>query len=124
MNSSESPSYKGSVGEKQALKFLKKKKYRIVETNFECPYGEIDIIALQGGTLVFIEVKSRYSLDFGFPAESVNHSKQLKLTRSALYYVKKKHISDLDLRFDVVSIYFGSGPPRIELICNAFEAQF
>lgn len=80
----------GSKGEDLAVRFLKRKGYRIIERNYKTPIGEIDIIAQDGGTLVFIEVKTRTSASFGYPFEAVDRKKRQKLKNLALLYLKKR----------------------------------
>lgn len=75
----------GIKGEELAVKFLKKKGYRIISRNFKSPIGEIDIIAEDLGTFVFVEVKTRSDESFGYPFEAVNYKKREKLRRVALY---------------------------------------
>lgn len=111
----------GEKGEGLAVKFLKKKGYRIVEQNYKTNIGEIDIIAFDGSVLVFIEVKTRESIGFGLPFESVNRRKRRKIINVALSYLKR--FEDLpQCRFDVVSIYYENGRAECELIQDAFEA--
>jgi putative endonuclease len=110
----------GQKGEELAANFLKKKGYRIVEQNFRVSFGEIDIIAWDRETLVFIEVKTRKNIRYAMPFEAVNSHKIKKLSDTALFYLKKfKHIPPA--RFDVLTIDYESGKPCIELIRNAFE---
>ncbi|MBI4687390.1 MAG: YraN family protein [Nitrospirae bacterium] len=111
----------GREGEELAIKFLKKNGYKIIEQNYKTPLGEIDIIAKDGETLTFIEVKARESLQFGQPFEAVNYTKRKKITKVALSYIKKlKEVPPC--RFDVMSVYFKEGRPEVELIRDAFEA--
>jgi len=111
----------GEKGEALAVKFLKKEGYKIVSRNYRTPAGEIDIVALDRGTLVFVEVKTRESLEFGLPFEAVNISKKRKITGAALIYLKK--LKDIPpCRFDVVSIFYKDQKPEYELIRDAFEA--
>jgi len=112
----------GERGERLALKFLKKQGYKIITTNYRCPLGEIDIVASQVYTLVFLEVKTRSSDDFGPPQSAVTAAKQKRLARLALYYLKHHGISKRDCRFDVVAVRLTPGGKllKIELIKNAF----
>ncbi len=110
----------GQKGESTAQKFLKKNGYRIVEQNYKNPVGEIDIIAVEGKTLVFIEVKTRESIDYGPPFEAVNRAKKRKIANVALLYLKRfKKLPPC--RFDVVSILYKNNKPELELIKDAFE---
>jgi putative endonuclease len=110
----------GERGEGLAVQFLKKKGYKIITQNYKTRIGEIDIIAREGDTLVFVEVKTRESIAYGKPFEAVNYFKKRKISNAALLYLKKlKEIPPC--RFDVVSIYFEQGKPDCELIRDAFE---
>ncbi len=114
----------GKLGEALALKYLKKKGYRIVETNYRCALGEIDIIAVESRVVVFVEVKSRRTDKFGPPQAAVGIQKQRKISMLAKNYMKEKRIEDAKARFDVVSVMLGLEKPKIELIRNAFESSF
>jgi len=107
---------KGTLGEREAVKFLKKHKYKILDTNYTCPIGEIDVVALESGFLVIIEVKTRESAFFGRPCEAVDEVKQRKLCNLALVYQKAMGLADMPLRFDVVEVLEN----EINLIKNAF----
>ena len=111
----------GKSGEDIALSYLKKKKYRIVESNFRFKRGEIDIIAYDRDTLVFIEVKTRKSTTFGFPEEAVTAQKQQQIRRIAQGFMAKQHLQEPYCRFDVISISFDeNGTYDIHHIKNAF----
>lgn len=112
----------GTAGEDEAARFLVKKGYRIIERNFRCRYGEIDIIAADGGSIVFVEVKTRGGDAFGPGAASVDARKQRKITIAAQFYLEKTGGADKGIRFDVVSIEKMGGRLEIELIKDAFEA--
>jgi len=115
----------GKDGEKAAISFLKEKGYQILEKNYRCRLGEIDIVAKDKEKIVFVEVKTRSSLIFGLPQEAVNHSKQLRLTRLALAYLSHHKLKDVPCRFDVVSILMkDKKPEKIQLITNAFPATY
>ncbi len=112
----------GEKGEELAVKFLKKQGYKIIRQNYRTPIGEIDIIAKDGETLVFIEVKTRESIEYGMPFEAINRLKKRKIANVALLYLKKfKEMPPC--RFDVVSIYYEKGKPEFELIKDAFEVS-
>ena len=114
---------KGREGEELAVRFLKKSGYGIVERNYRCPYGEIDIIARDGKVLVFVEVKARTSGAFGLPKESVGRRKQRHIIRASAEYMAKNGLAESPARFDVVSIEIESvGGASTELIKNAFDA--
>ena len=96
----------GKLGEKIASEYLKKKKYRIVEQGFRLFRGEIDLVAYDGETLVFIEVKTRGPESMGSPVESVNFRKQKQLRKIAEGYLVLNGISEVECRFDVISVLF------------------
>lgn len=109
----------GNEMEKAAARFLTDNGYRILDTNFFCNAGEIDIIAQNEGYLCFIEVKYRTDLSRGYPAEAVGPAKAARISRSALYYMNMKGMPEsTPCRFDVVAIL----GDKIELIKDAFEA--
>ena len=114
----------GKRGEDFAADFLKKKGYKIKERNYRSPLGEIDIIAISGKTLVFIEVKTRSSTKFGLPFEAVTKRKQGQIAKTALYYMAKKKILEHAARVDVVSIISNGDTLKAELIENAFDVAF
>lgn len=111
----------GRLGESEAASFLEKKGYRVLERNYRCRYGEIDIVARDGAALVFVEVKTRASDRFGTPGESVDSRKQKKIILTAQYYIESNRLIDSDLRFDVVGVEIRDGVFFFELIRNAFE---
>jgi putative endonuclease len=113
----------GKLGEKAAQKFLKKRGYRIRETGFRCHHGEIDIIAQQKDCLVFVEVRTKSSLDFGTPEESITQAKKEKIIASALTYTTTHQNLPSLWRIDVVAIELDDKgqAKRIELIENAIE---
>jgi len=112
----------GRAGEASAERFLRKRGYKIVEKNFRTRFGELDIIARDGATLVFVEVKARRGSGFGAPIEAVGYRKQSNLTMAAGLYMEERRLHDMPVRFDVVGI-LGEGPgAKIELVQNAFDA--
>ena len=111
----------GKMGEDLAVTQLKAMKYQILERNYRCPLGEMDIIAREKGSLVFVEVKTRATKDFGGPAAAVHEKKQRQLSRVALLYLNHKKIRDIPARFDVVAVDLSCSKPRIEVIQNAFD---
>ncbi|MFQ5480897.1 MAG: YraN family protein [Thermodesulfobacteriota bacterium] len=113
---------KGKKGEALAERFLKKKGYRILEKNYRTHFGEVDIIARDGKSLVFIEVKARSSDGFGSPLAAVGAKKQSHLTAAAGIYLQLNHIEDQPVRFDVVGITGEGTRAKIELVRNAFDA--
>lgn len=113
----------GQRGEDAAAKFLRKLGYIIVARGHRDRIGEIDLVAVDGRTVVFIEVKTRTSQDAGHPAEAVDENKQRKLTRLALAYLKRHDLLECSARFDVVAITWpdAKSRPTIEHFKNAFE---
>lgn len=95
----------GDMGEKKAVKFLKKKGYSILETNFKTKFGEIDIIAKKDDCICFVEVKTRSSENFGEPREAVNFYKQQKISSVAKFYLMKQK-EDMMCRFDVIEVKY------------------
>ncbi len=113
----------GKKGEDLACKFLKKDKYKILEKNFSCRQGEIDIIAEdRNGVLCFVEVKARSTEDYGLPVEAVTHSKQKRLLATAFIYLENKKIKSKDMRFDIVSVDLVNKESQI--IKNAFDVNY
>ena len=111
----------GKAGEDAAAVYLKGKGCRILKRNFKCRLGEVDIIACDGATICFVEVKTRSSEDFGVPQEAVSRKKQAQISKAALYYLKTKKLFEKSARFDVVSVLYKDNVPKIDLIENAFE---
>ncbi len=95
----------GALGEEMAAGMLKEKGYAIIEQNFRCRYGEIDIIARDGDKIIFIEVKTRRSLKYGFPEEAVDFRKQKRLRLLAALYLAGHFSMSHSCRFDVYSLY-------------------
>lgn len=114
----------GDKGERFAARYLKKQGFRILAKNHKTPVGEIDLIALDGNQVVFVEVKTRKSTYFGEPVEAVGYAKQKKLTQLALAYLKKHRLLDHTARFDIVGIVWpeDSKTPEVKHYRNAFEA--
>lgn len=111
----------GARGEDLAVKYLKKKGYKLIERNYRCQWGEIDLVARQGDTLVFVEIKSRSSHDFGLPQEAVGRFKQEKLVQVARAYLAEHRLTEnITMRFDVVAVQLTASGPDIELIQDAF----
>jgi len=110
----------GKLGEDIAAEYLRQNGYEIIEQNYYYNHGEIDIVAKDGTTLVFVEVKSRRSTKFGEPEESVTPKKQELLRRTAEGYVLKRNIGEINCRFDVVSIVFGKGTSECKILKNCF----
>jgi putative endonuclease len=114
----------GKKGEDLAVARLRALKYKIIERNFKCALGEIDIIAREKETLVFVEVKTRRTRDFGGPAAAVNARKQRQLSKVALTYLNLKKLAYIPARFDVVAVELIPPAPCIEVLRNAFELLY
>jgi putative endonuclease len=112
----------GQIGEEMAAAFLKRAGYKILVRNYRQKCGEIDIIAEENGTLVFVEVKTRNNMSFGPPFAAVTEKKQRQISRVAQDYLARHKLFDRPARFDVVSILMDRDrPPVIELLPNAFD---
>jgi len=112
----------GKAGEALAAEHLRQSGYTILARNYRSHSGEIDIIARQGQTLVFAEVKTRKSATFGSPAAAVTVKKQAQISRVAQDYLARENLFDRPARFDVIAVLAPDGKkPHIEIITNAFE---
>ena len=107
----------GQKGEVLAKRFLQKHGYKIITTNYSNKQGEIDIIALEKDTIVFIEVKARSNNYFGLAKEAIDEHKKQKIAKVALYYLRNHCKEDVKARFDVIAI----DNDKIELIRNAYS---
>src|SRR4051812_13265457 len=114
----------GDRSERAAAKFLRRLGYRILARNVNLPAGELDLVALDGRTLVFVEVRSTEGCDVERPAASVDLTKQRKLTNAALAFLSQHRLLDHPARFDVVAISWPAnrGAPHVVHYPNAFEA--
>ena len=112
---------KGLYGQHAAEKLLQNKGYQIRDKNYRIKSGEIDIIAQVGNTIIFVEVKYRRGLRFGYPREAVGHAKQQKILRTALYYISRHGFEHHDFRFDVIEVLEDNGQTTINHIENAFD---
>lgn len=115
----------GNFGEDTAEDFLKKNGYKILDRNFNCRFGEIDIIAMDNNCLVFVEVKTRSKKCYGAPHYAINYWKQKHLRLSASLYISLKHLNNYYARFDVVEIFAKYADnnfitDEINIIKNAF----
>lgn len=111
----------GKKSEALATAYLRLSGYRILERNYRNRIGEIDIIAKEGSVLVFIEVKARKTARYGSPKNAVTPAKQMKISNTALAYLKETGQLNCRARFDVVAIDARYDPPDIEVVKNAFE---
>ena len=94
----------GTWGEAQVANYLRQRKFRLVAHSYRCRFGEIDLIAMDGNTLCFVEVKTRRGDDFGYPAEAVNETKQRRMQAAARYYMHMNRLENVRVQFDVVEI--------------------
>jgi putative endonuclease len=114
----------GKWGEDIALKKVKRLGYRCLARNYRCPLGEVDLIARDGDTLVFIEIKTRRGRSLGYAKEAVDQRKRRQLSKVALDYMKSKGFPDVRARFDVVVINLNGEEQEIEVVRNAFELSY
>ena len=112
----------GKTGEDLACRELERRGYAIVARRYRQRNGEIDIVARDGPTLVFVEVKARDGRAFGEAAEAVSAYKRRRIAQLAVGYMTRHHLANCPCRFDVVSIHVESGRPEIEVFQNAFDA--
>lgn len=112
----------GFYGESLACTYLKNKNHLIISRNFRTRKGEIDIISKINDIIVFTEVKSRYSTDFGFPREAVTTTKQHIIKNTAFYFLYIKNLNNINVRFDVIELVFNyyNNNYKINHIENAF----
>jgi putative endonuclease len=113
----------GKAGEEAAVQYLCQQGYQILERNYRCRVGEIDLIARDGRTLAFIEVKTRRSRRFGPAAAAVTIEKQRHLIKASQLYLAQRRKAHELCRFDVVTIELDVQEPRIELIKDAFQLR-
>ncbi|NVN92348.1 MAG: YraN family protein [Desulfuromonadales bacterium] len=118
----------GNRGEDIAVSFLSKQGYQILERNFRCKGGEVDIVARELGgekSLVFVEVKTRRDLSYGVPQLAVTPFKQRQISKAALTWLSKKRLHNNNARFDVIAILLDhDGRHAVEHIINAFELAY
>src|SRR5215467_859946 len=113
--------WRGQQGEQMAVQFLQRQGYRILHQNYRCRGGEVDIVAWDGPTLVFIEVKTKGQALFGAPQAMVDARKQQKIVHVAMVYVQQHQLQDVNLRFDVVAIaLLPDLPPEVTHVPGAF----
>jgi len=115
----------GELGESIAVTFLQGAGFSIVEKNFRCVCGEIDVVAREGRTIVFVEVKCRKNMNYGPPQLAVTPFKQRQISKAALVWLSKRRLYDAEARFDVVAIVVHEHDlPNIEHIRNAFDLAY
>jgi putative endonuclease len=111
----------GSDGERAAEQFLRLRRYSIIERNYRCRGGEVDLVALHARVVVFVEVKTRSTGALVGPFEAITPQKQARLIRAARHFIQKHRLHDRVARFDVVGVWREAGGLHCELIENAFE---
>lgn len=109
---------KGKLGEEIASKYITSKGGKVIEQNYRTKIGEVDLIVQINGELVFVEVKSRSNINYGYPSEAVNYKKQRKIINVAKYYILNNSLENVSIRFDVIEIYLKD--KKINHIVNAF----
>jgi len=112
----------GSLGERVAARHLLRLGYRILERNVRCRLGEIDLVALDGATVVFVEVKGGRATGMGCPEEKLTPGKQRRLTLLARWYLQRRRWLARPARFDVVAVDWGPRGPAVRHIADAFPA--
>jgi len=114
----------GTRGELLAERWLLQRGYQILARNHQTRYAEIDLVAVDGRTVVFIEVKTRKDLRAGSPVEAVDEEKQLRLSRAAVAYLRRHHLHKIPVRFDVIAVDFSAGgkKPKLKHYRSAFES--
>jgi putative endonuclease len=114
---------KGRISEEVAAGYLQQHGLKILDQNFRCSLGEIDLVARDGPTIVFVEVRSRYGTGYGLPQESVTFRKQKRLTQLAQWYLKARGLEGKPARFDVLGILWRGQEPEVTWIVDAFEER-
>ena len=114
----------GKFGEDLALKKIKRLGYKQITRNYRCHLGEVDLVAKDRDTLVFIEIKTRKTKSIGYAKEAVDARKRRQLSKVALAYMKANSCLETKARFDVVAISLDGGNPKIEIVKNAFDLSY
>lgn len=114
----------GKWGEDLAFRELKRLGYKNIIRNYRCSVGEVDMVAMDAGTLVFIEVKTRKGACVAYAKEAVTGKKRRQLSKLALTYIKDRGLDNISARFDVVAISIEGDKVKTEIIKNAFDLAF
>ena len=114
----------GKLGEDLAVKEIESLGYKCLDRNYRCPLGEVDLIARDGDTLVFIEIKTRKGRSLRYAKEAVDAKKRRKISQVALFYMKAKDCCEVKSRFDVVAVSLNGEEKEIEVIKDAFERAY
>ena len=112
---------RGQQGEREAEQFLSAQRYAIIAKNYRSPFGEIDLIALDRQTVVFVEVRTHTGPAFGDPLASVNARKQRQIAKTALHYLSCHRLHDHEARFDVIGIRWQGERPQLTHVKGAFD---
>ena len=112
----------GEIGENLACDELQRRGYAILARRYRCRSGEIDVVAEDGGTVVFVEVKTRAGSDFGSGADAITWRKRQRMVAVAADFLVRERLAGRPCRFDVVSIALGHEGPTVEVYANAFDA--
>ena len=110
----------GLAGQQAAEKFLQGKGYEVLDRNYRVRTGEIDLVVKGDGYIVFVEVKFRRGLEYGYPREAVGYTKQQRIMNTAMHYLTRHSLTDADIRFDVVEVLEQQGKMYVSHIENAF----
>ncbi|HEY5560172.1 MAG TPA: YraN family protein [Clostridiaceae bacterium] len=110
----------GNIGEELAKKYLLNIDYSIISTKYRSKYGEIDIVARKAYTIIFVEVKLRSNLNYGYPCEAVTKTKRQKIYKTALFFIANNYNINANYRFDVIEVYSSENKYTINHLENAF----
>lgn len=105
----------GGWGEQTAAQYLEQRGYRIVARNYRTPYGELDLVVEKEGQLVFVEVKTRSSQEFGMPEDAITEKKRAHILQSAFHYIQENGLEESEWRVDVISIIRAAGQSEPEV---------
>lgn len=105
----------GKYGEDLTCDYLREKNHKIIHRNFSIKQGEIDIISLYNDMIIFTEVKSRYSYDFGYPIESVTYNKRRTIINVAKYYIYINNLYDYNIRFDICEVFLNKNNEKFKI---------
>ena len=108
----------GREGEKRAVRYLEQLGCVILERNFRCRYGEVDVIALDHGTLCFVEVKTRSRIDYGLPCQAVDRRKEQHIRRCAYFYISTRQMQEYDIRIDIIEVLYRNDKYYVRRIIN------
>jgi putative endonuclease len=113
----------GKHGERLAIKKIKALGYKVLDKNYRCPLGEIDLIAQDGQYIVFVEIKTRKGRPTSYAKEAITYRKKQRLSKIALYYLKHKGLIGRKARFDVIAICIDDKSVEFEIIHDAFHIE-